>query len=91
MSLSPHQSARMKNDEWLTPPEILSALGHFDLDPCAPADGRRPWDTAARHLCIDDDGPSHPWAGRVWCNPPFGKEAVRWLRKLADHGIGEKT
>ena len=23
MSLSGHQSARMKNDEWLTPPEIL--------------------------------------------------------------------
>lgn len=23
-------------DEWLTPPEIVWALGHFDHDPCAP-------------------------------------------------------
>ena len=36
MSLSGHQSAKMKNDEWLTPPEILRALGSFDLDPRAP-------------------------------------------------------
>jgi hypothetical protein len=36
MSLSGHQSARMKNDEWLTPPSIISSLGQFDLDPCAP-------------------------------------------------------
>ena len=31
-----HQSAAMKNDEWLTPPHVLRALGPFDLDPCAP-------------------------------------------------------
>jgi hypothetical protein len=36
LALSGHQSARMKNDEWLTPPEILAKLGEFDLDPCAP-------------------------------------------------------
>ncbi len=23
-------------EEWLTPPEIIQALGTFDLDPCAP-------------------------------------------------------
>jgi hypothetical protein len=45
MSLSGHQSAKMKSDEWLTPPGILKALGQFDLDPCAPVN--RPWDTAA--------------------------------------------
>ena len=88
MGLSAHQSARMKNDEWLTPPEILHALGQFDLDPCAPADDRRPWNTASHHYSVNDDGLSQPWHGRVWCNPPFGKEAVKWLRKLAAHGNG---
>jgi hypothetical protein len=24
----------------------------------------------------------------VWCNPPFGPEAGRWLARLADHGHG---
>lgn len=86
MSLSGHQSAKMKNDEWLTPPEILAALGPFDLDPCAPVN--RPWPTAREHLTRDEDGLAHAWWGRVWCNPPFGREAVKWLRRMRDHDDG---
>lgn len=47
-------------DEWLTPQNILNALGPFDLDPCAPIN--RPWDMAARHYTVADDGLSKPWA-----------------------------
>lgn len=86
MALSSHQSARMKNDEWLTPPEILAPLGSFDLDPCAPVS--RPWNTATRHYTVTDNGLAQPWAGRIWCNPPFGREAVKWLRRMAEHGDG---
>lgn len=86
MSIGGHQSARMGSDEWLTPPEILEALGSFDLDPCSPIN--RPWPTAAQHYTIEDDGLSKPWVGRVWLNPPYGAEAVRWLKRLADHGNG---
>jgi hypothetical protein len=88
MGLSAHQSARMKNDEWLTPPEILAKLGPFDLDPCSPEADRRPWATAKQHYSKSQDGLAQPWAGRVWLNPPFGREAVRWLRKLVEHGNG---
>src|SRR5690606_5219511 len=31
---------------------------------------------------------SLPWHGFVWCNPPFGPEAERWLARLADHAHG---
>jgi hypothetical protein len=86
MSMSSHQSARMKNDEWLTPPEIVRACGEFDLDPCAPI--VRPWDTARQHFTKEDDGLAQAWSGRVWCNPPFGREAIKWLRRLAAHGDG---
>lgn len=88
MSLSSHQSARMKNDEWLTPPEILHKLGDFDLDPCSPEPLVRPWNTARRHYSKSQDGLAQPWHGRVWLNPPFGREAVKWLRKLVQHGNG---
>lgn len=88
MSMGGHQSAAMLKDEWLTPPEIIQALGQFDLDPCAPADGRRPWDMAARHYSVESNGLAMPWKGRVWCNPPYGLEAARWLERLADHGDG---
>lgn len=70
-------------DVWLTPPEILNALGPFDLDPCAPE--VRPWDTAARHYWID--GLSLPWSGRIWLNPPYSDYAP-WVTRLADHGSG---
>jgi len=86
MSMSSHQSARMKNDEWLTPPEIVRACGEFDLDPCAPV--VRPWDTARHHFTVHDDGLAQPWHGRVWCNPPFGREAIKWLRRMVEHGNG---
>lgn len=81
-----HQSARAGKTEWLTPPEILSMLGEFDLDPCAPV--VRPWDMAKHHFTIEDDGLSREWFGRVWCNPPYGLEAKIWLNKLATHRNG---
>jgi len=71
-------------DVWLTPPYIVEALGEFDLDPCSPLD--RPWDTAKKHYNILDDGFSKQWEGRVWCNPPYGREAQKWIKKCADHG-----
>lgn len=86
MSMGGHQSAAMKSDVWLTPPEIVRALGAFDLDPCSPAD--RPWDTARQHYSIENDGLRQQWAGRVWLNPPYSREAVKWLRRMAEHAHG---
>ena len=81
-----HQSANMKKDEWLTPPEIIKALGEFTLDPCAPI--VRPWEMAKKHFTINDNGLEKEWNGRVWCNPPYGLEASKWLKKLTEHGNG---
>lgn len=81
-----HHSARMMKDEWLTPPNIIEALGPFDLDPCSPI--ARPWPTAARHYHMLDEGLMQPWAGRVWLNPPYGRETGHWLAALAAHEGG---
>jgi len=80
------QTQTMGKDEWLTPPEILAALGHFDLDPCAPI--IRPWPTATNHYTIEDNGLIQPWEGRVWLNPPYGKYVWKWLDKLSKHKSG---
>lgn len=82
-----HQRAyKGKNDEWLTPPEILSSLGDFDLDPCSPI--VRPWNTAKKHYSVEDDGLEKEWSGRIFLNPPYGPQTGTWLKKLADHGDG---
>ena len=75
-----------RNDEWLTPPGIIKALGNFDLDPCSPIN--RPWSTALNHFTVEDDGLPREWTGRVWCNPPYGKETGKWIEKLSEHGSG---
>lgn len=74
------------HDEWLTPPNIIKALGKFDLDPCAPV--HRPWDTARTHFTKKDDGLKMQWFGRIWLNPPYGNETGGWLSKMVEHKNG---
>jgi len=49
-------------DRWLTPPELVNALGQFDLDPCC--EPWMPWRTAKRMLSLppwpDSIVPGHP-------------------------------
>lgn len=81
-----HRAFRGATDDWLTPPFILKALGVFDLDPCAAP--KMPWQTAKRMIAPPQDGLAEPWNGRVWCNPPYGGEVEKWIKKLAAHGQG---
>lgn len=82
-----HHSARAGTVEWLTPPEIIGALGPFDLDPCAPA--VQPFPTAARTFTLDHNGLIQRWHGRVWLNPPYDTGVIdRWLARMADHDCG---
>jgi len=81
-----HESPVALKDEWLTPPWILKNLGEFDLDPCAPV--IRPWPTAKAHLSINDNGLLSDWYGRVWLNPPYGKNINAWMNKMALHDDG---
>ena len=75
-------------DEWLTPPEIVEALGEFDLDPCQPI--TPPFVHALNGFNIIDNGLNQDWSNynRVWCNPPYGRETFKWLQKLHSHGNG---
>lgn len=75
-----------RNDRWLTPIEIVRALGEFDLDPCG-APGHQ---TAAVVWAPEEvgDGLAMPWEGRVWLNPPYGRTQRQWVERLAGHGTG---
>lgn len=86
MSIGSHQSAAAFTTDWITPREILSALGTFDLDPCTPV--VMPWQTAAKRFTVDDDGLAQGWFGRVWLNPPYGREIDAWMERMAKHRVG---
>lgn len=87
LSIAAPHSPISGTDCWLTPPEILRALGEFDLDPAA-APLPRPWPTARRMISLPQDGLAEPWEGRCWVNPPYGRMTGAWLSRLADHGHG---
>ena len=75
-----------REKRWLTPPEIVDALGMFDLDPCG-----APGHVLAGETYLPEngqDGLSLPWFGRVWLNPPYGDEAAPFINRLAEHGDG---
>jgi len=75
--------------EHYTPPEIIDAvkavMGQIDLDPCSNSH-EHPAVPAAKHFTREDDGLSREWHGRVYMNPPYGREIEAWVRKLcAEH------
>lgn len=87
LGMSGHHSTRMGTDTWLTPRHVLDALGPFDLDPCSAPDPTL-WPTAREHITWPRDGLAEAWHGRVWLNPPYGREVWLWLDRLALHGCG---
>ncbi len=88
-SLGSHQSSGAGTHTWLTPPDLLTALGSFDLDPCA-CPLPRPWPTA-QTMWTREDGPlRRAWFDRVWMNPPFGPKSLvaSFMRRMVQHGHG---
>jgi hypothetical protein len=82
MSIGKHERPNNgATDIWLTPIEIVNALGKFDLDPC----GELNHPTADK--IYTDNGLNQEWYGRVWLNPPYS-EVDKWLYKLSEHGNG---
>jgi DNA N-6-adenine-methyltransferase Dam len=78
----PHEGA---TNDWWTPPELVQALGEFDLDPCAGV-GQTP--LARGIICPPDDGLASVWSGRIWCNPPYGPYVALWAKKMSEHMNG---
>lgn len=68
------------SEEWETPEWLfdrLDSMFGFDLDACATAENAK----CARYYTKADDGLAKPWGGVVWCNPPYGRELPKWVRK----------
>lgn len=76
-------------DKWNTPKDLIYAivrfLGWIDLDPCADASESVP---AGNHFT--ENGLEREWFGRVFMNPPYGREIGKWVMKArSEDGIDE--
>jgi hypothetical protein len=69
----------------------LACLGKIDLDPCSEG-GESPNVPAHAHYTFADDGLTHSWNGRIYMNPPYGREIGDWVEKLcSEHEAGRVT
>ena len=70
--------------DWATPHAVFDIInlkfGPFTLDPCASAENAK----CERYFTPDDDGLAQTWTGRVFMNPPYGRELPRWMAKAWD-------
>lgn len=73
-----------KTDNWATPQDLFDLLDaefHFTLDPCADLSNHK----CPRYFTREEDGLAQSWAGEtVFCNPPYGRELSKWIKKAAD-------
>ncbi len=80
--------------EWYTPPEFiemaLEVLKEIDLDP-ASNELAQGWIKAAHYYTQADDGLAQEWKGRIWCNPPYGRQVNKWLEKALASYQDEKA
>lgn len=71
----------LPKDSWETPFNLFLQLerefGPFDLDPCASPETAK----CSQFFTPEDDGLSQDWFGKVFMNPPYGKNIIRWVRK----------
>ena len=70
--------------EWATPQKFFDELNmefSFTLDPCSTHENAK----CEKHYTKEDDGLSKSWGGEsVFCNPPYGRELPKWVKKCSD-------
>ena len=79
-----------KTDMWETPQELFDELDkefHFDLDVCAIPENAK----CKRYYTPEQDGLSQPWDGTCWCNPPYGRDIGKWVRRALFASVGGAT
>lgn len=69
-----------KTDLWETPQDFFDCLNeefHFTLDVCALPENAK----CDNYYTPKENGLSQPWKGVCWCNPPYGREILAWVRR----------
>jgi site-specific DNA-methyltransferase (adenine-specific) len=69
---------------WATPQKLFDELNkefNFTLDPCAIPENAK----CEKFYTPEDDGLSKDWSNEtVFCNPPYGREIGKWVKKCAE-------
>ena len=80
-----------KTDLWETPQSFYDELDkefQFTLDPCATPENAK----CEMFFTKEMNGLTQNWGGnRVFCNPPYGKEIGKWVKKAYEESKKNDT
>lgn len=71
---------------WETPQDFFEELNsefNFTLDAAATDENAK----LPNYYTIEDDGLKQKWEGRVFCNPPYGREIRHWVKKAYEESL----
>ena len=69
-----------KHECWETPQDLFDYWDkqfHFTLDVAANESNHK----CDQYFTPEIDGLKQEWSGVVWCNPPYGRNISKWVRK----------
>lgn len=72
-----------KTDLWATPQNFFDDLNKefsFTTDVCAIPENAK----CKIFYSPEIDGLKQKWSGVCWCNPPYGKEIGKWVKKASE-------
>jgi site-specific DNA-methyltransferase (adenine-specific) len=76
---------------WETPQDFFNQLNkefNFNLDPCATPETAK----CKRFFTSEIDGLKQDWGGAIiFCNPPYGREIKKWVKKCSEEGKKKNT
>ena len=75
-------------NEWVTPDALFQKLNDefgFTLDVAATKENRK----TENYYDIKQDGLLQSWDtdGAVWCNPPYGRQIWKWVKKAYEESL----
>lgn len=89
--MSAGRKSNSPTKHWNTPPKIISAatkfFGRIDLDPCS---NEHSLVKAETEYILPQNGLVLDWFGRVFCNPPYGRNPedktslLNWVNKATE-------
>lgn len=72
-----------KSDLWETPQAFFDELNlefGFQTNVCALPENAK----CEAFYTPEQDGLSQEWTGVCWCNPPYGRQIGKWVKKAAE-------
>lgn len=78
--------ASSEKDDWETPQYLFDELHkkhNFTLDAAATERNTK----LPNYYTVEDNALTQKWEGRVFCNPPYGREIKHWVKKAYEESL----